>query len=106
MLKKILNKYIQKCLDRNIKDYLDVYYFENLKRQLRGMLSKYMIDYRYIEESSNYICLEIKNQKYLDDYYNEIYTFRKDECLLYLLEFKEIEKEIEERIKKYFKYEK
>lgn len=88
MIEKILDKYYTKKLQQEIKKYMMIWFD---------------LDMRFVEYKNKFQ-LHIKMEEYNDEQYKEILTFYKKESFIHLCMWEEVEKAINERVNKYFKY--
>lgn len=90
MIKKIVRKII------------DDYYADILYKHIEYIFLLYMMD-SYIEIDKDNVIVYGKDMKLKNEYYKQFMVFKKCMSLDYLIDFKELEKNLKEQIKKYKK---
>lgn len=85
MITKILDKYYSDKLCKEIKKYIKLQWF---------------IDVRFIKRKYT-IELQVKKPEYNENQYQEILTFGKDQCFYYMCIFEKVEKAIKDAMKRY-----
>lgn len=88
MIKKIVRKII------------DDYYTDILYKHIEYIFLFFMMD-SYIEIDKDNVIVYAKDMKFKNDYYKQFMVFKKYMSLDYLIDFKELEKNLKEQIKKY-----
>lgn len=88
MIKKIVRKII------------DDYYTDILYKHIEYIFLFFMMD-SYIEIDKDNVIVYAKDMKFKNDYYKQFMVFKKCMSLDYLIDFKELEKNLKEQIKKY-----
>lgn len=86
-----------------IERAINKYYIKQLKKEIEDRICLYTnIDFKY-EEDKNKLFVLIKDKKYNDSEYVELFYFKKENALLYIINFDEIRVMINEVIKNYLK---
>lgn len=83
-----------------INKIIDNYFAKKLKDYIQDYCLQWFIDTRIIEDN-NIIILQVKQKYYKEEYYTNIMSFLKTNSFYYLLDLKELEKRIKERLENY-----
>jgi hypothetical protein len=83
-----------------IEKMLDKYFTKKLKKHISTYMLHWYIDTRFIEKA-DHIILQIKKPHYKDETYTTIYDFYEFNSIYYLLDIKNVRKDLEESVNKY-----
>ena len=84
-----------------IEKMLDKYYTKKLKDYISSYMTNWFIIDTRIVETKYYILLQIKKPHYKDETYITIHRFHKSNSIYYLLDIKNVCKDIKESVNRY-----
>ena len=83
-----------------VRKIIDDYYTDILYKHIEYIFLFFMMD-SYIEIDKDNVIVYAKDMKFKNEYYKQFMVFKKCMSLDYLIDFKGLEKNLKEQIKKY-----